>query len=104
ADRYPSALAVKAALDEFLAGGLSFPTRSYAAGECIVNEGDAGHEAFILSRGYCRVYKYMNDEMVGLVDLKPGDVSGEASVFADTPRTATIQALTDVTVQVVTKD
>ncbi len=104
ADRYASVSALKEALDEFLVGGLSFPSRTFAPGECIVTEGEEGDTAFILQRGYCRVYKLLNGEMVGLADLKPGDVFGETSVFASTQRTATVQALTDVTVQVVSRD
>lgn len=104
AGRYANVIELKEALDAFLAGGLSFPSRNFAAGECIVTEGEDGDTAYILQRGYCRVFKLQQGEMVGLADLKPGDVFGETSVFASTPRTATVQALTDVTVQIVSRD
>ena len=104
ADRYPSVLNFKSALDEFLIGGLSFPTITVAPGHCIVTEGESGDKAYIIQRGYCRVYKHVNNEQVALADLGPGDVFGETAVFAQTPRTATIQALTDVTLQVVSHE
>ena len=104
ADRYQTVVELRDALDAFLVGGLTFPTRVFAPGECPISEGDAGHEAYIIQRGYCRVFKVQNGEQMALADLGPGDVFGETSVFADVPRTATVQALTDVTVQVVTKE
>ncbi|MDP2340053.1 MAG: cyclic nucleotide-binding domain-containing protein [Deltaproteobacteria bacterium] len=101
AQRYQTVSDFKAALDEFLVGGLSFPTITVQPGHCIVNEGESGDRAYIIQRGYCRVYKHIAGEQVALTDLGPGDVFGETAVFAQTPRTATIQALTDVTLQVV---
>lgn len=103
-DRYQDALSLKAAVEEFLVGGLSFPTQAFQVGDCIVNEGEVGDTAFIIQRGYCRVFKYIGGEMRPLADLGPGDVFGEAAVFADTPRMATIQAISDVQVQVVSKE
>lgn len=103
-DRYQTVLELKAAVEDFLIGGLSFPSHSYAVGDCIVNEGEIGDTAYIIQRGYCRVFKYIGGEMRALADLGPGDVFGETAVFADTPRMATIQAISDVTVQVVSKD
>ncbi len=103
-DRYQSVLELKAAIEDFLVGGLSFPSRSFQIGDCIVNEGEVGDTAYIIQRGYCRVFKYIGGEMRALADLGPGDVFGETAVFADTPRMATIQAVSDVVVQVVSKD
>ncbi len=104
AQRHQSIGELRDDLEQFLVGGLTFPTRVVPAGECVVVEGDAGVEAFIVQRGYCRVYKVHDGEQIALADLGPGDVFGETSVFADVPRTATVQALTDVTLQVVTKE
>jgi hypothetical protein len=95
---------LKAAVEEFLVGGLSFPTVNYEVGASIITEGEIGESAFIIQRGYCRVYKYVAGEMRALADLGPGDVFGETAVFADAPRMATVQAISDVTVQVVTKE
>jgi serine/threonine-protein kinase len=104
ADRYQTVMELKKALEEFLMGGLMFPSRVFQTGEVIVKQGDEGDRAFIIQRGYCRVFKVINGEQVAIADLKPGDVFGETSVFAHTPRTATVQAITDVTAQVVTRD
>jgi CRP-like cAMP-binding protein len=103
-DRYQSVSALKEALEEFLVGGVAFPTRTVPIGECIVHEGDAGECAFIIQRGFCRVFKHVDGQQLALTDLGPGDVFGEAAVFASTTRTATVQALTDVTLQVVNRD
>lgn|GEM_PF-1086777 len=102
--RYADVASMKAAIEQFLVGGLSFPSKHFTVGDAIISEGEHGAEAFIIQRGFCRVYKYIGGEMRALADLGPGDVFGEAAVFADAPRMATVQAITDVTVQVVTKE
>ena len=102
--RYPSVAELKGAIEEFLVGGMIFPTQTVAAGDCVVLEGDVGTTAYVIQRGWCRVYKHQDGEQVAFADLGPGDVFGEAAVFADAPRSATIQALTEVVVQVVSKD
>jgi len=103
-DRFQDVMSLKAAVEEFLVGGLSFPTMNFQLGQSIITEGEAGDSAFIIQRGYCRVYKFVAGEMRALADLGPGDVFGETAVFADAPRMATVQAISEVTVQVVTKD
>lgn len=102
--RFQDVMQLKAAVEEFLVGGLTFPTQNFALGESIITEGEYGESAFIIQRGYCRVYKYVAGEMRALADLGPGDVFGETAVFADAPRMATVQAISEVTVQVVTKE
>lgn len=102
-DRYPDVTALKNAIEEFLVGGMSFPTQTIPAGECVVMEGDLGDTAYVIQRGYCRVFRVQDGQQVAFADLGPGDVFGEAAVFAESPRMATIQALTEVVVQVVHK-
>lgn len=102
-NRYPDVAALKKELEDFLVGGMTFPTQTVPAGECVVIEGDLGDTAYVIQRGYCRVFRVQDGQQVAFADLGPGDVFGEAAVFADSPRMATIQALTEVVVQVVHK-
>lgn len=61
----------------------------YAAGECILREGDAGASLFVLSRGEVRVEREGVDEVL---TFGPGDVFGEMSLLTGAPRAATCRA------------
>ncbi len=113
ADRYPSVAALQADLRRFLHGGLHLPTRAYAAGATIVREGEVGHEAYMITRGRCRVYRTVDGPGVRgapakaeetLARLAPGEVFGEMALLLDEPRAASVEALDAVTVMVLDRD
>lgn len=66
------------------------------AGSVLVDQGDAGREAFVLIEGTATVKR--NGRKVGT--LGPGDAIGELSLLDHGPRTATVTADTDVTLLV----
>jgi eukaryotic-like serine/threonine-protein kinase len=101
-DRYQSVPELSADLEEFLAGGGWFATRRYAPGETIISEGESGDEAFIITAGECDVFKGSGDEPTLLRRMGAGDAFGELSVLSERPRSATVVAVTPVTVRVVT--
>ena len=73
-------------------------TRKYAESEPIVYLGDDGSEFFIVQHG--RVAVSHPDESgreVKLAELSPGNFFGEISLLDGGPRTATVTAMTDVT-------
>ncbi|HKY36169.1 MAG TPA: cyclic nucleotide-binding domain-containing protein [Polyangiaceae bacterium] len=94
--------ALRADLEQFLRGGGWFDTLRLAAGQTIVSEGEPGSTAYIIQSGNCEVYKTIQGERRLLRSLGPGDVFGEAAVFAGGPRTATIVAADEVTLKIVT--
>lgn len=101
-DRYPTVGALKADVTAFLHGAWHLPTRSYVAGAEIVREGDAGDEAFVIHRGRCRVHNVVAGP---IRELGPGEVFGELAILIPGGRrTSTVEALTDVEVQVVTRE
>ncbi len=104
AERYPSVLAMRRELERFLRGAWHLPTRTYAPGEPIVVEGDEGDAAYIITEGHCVVRKRLGDEDVELRQMGPGDVFGEIAIFSATTRTATVEAVDEVTVMVVDRD
>lgn len=104
ADRYQSARALRRDLEQFLKGGGWFESLAVNAGECIVTEGEPGDAAFIILSGSCQVWKTVHGERRLLRTLQPGDVFGEAAVFAGGTRTATIVAASEVTLKVITGD
>ena len=103
-DRYPSVAALRDDLERLLRGVWHLPTETYAAGQDIVQEGQDGNCAFILSRGRCSVSKRLDGRSVELRQLEPGDVFGEMAIFSASSRTATVTALEEVEVRVVTRE
>ncbi len=68
------------------------------AGRLLVDQGDAGREAFIIISGSATVKR--NGRKVGTVG--PGDAIGEMALLDHGPRTASVTADTEVTALVLT--
>jgi CRP/FNR family cyclic AMP-dependent transcriptional regulator len=66
------------------------------AGTVLVDQGDAGREAFVIIEGSATVKR--NGRKVGT--LGPGDAIGELSLLDHGPRTATVSADTTITLLV----
>ena len=70
--------------------------RRYAAGEVIIKEGSDAIGCFLLASGEVEVVKGLdspNQEV--LATLGPGDFFGEMAIIDDSPRSATVRAITD---------
>jgi eukaryotic-like serine/threonine-protein kinase len=104
ARRYSSVIELKKSVEAFLRGGFTFPSASYPRGARIVTEGEAGDCAFIITSGSCLVYKTIRKERRVLRTLGPDAVFGEMAVLTGGKRTATVEAIDDVTVKVVTRE
>ena len=103
-ERYNSVESLKRDIDDFIRGGGDLPVRQFEAGSVLVREGEHGEEAYIIIRGRCRVFKRSENRDVVIRDMGPGDVFGETAVFLERRRTATVKALDEVTVAVVSHD
>ena len=103
-DRYASVLELQHDIERFLRGVWHLPTEVFAAGEAIVREGDEGDAAYIIRRGRCRVLKRQGDAEVELRRMGPGEVFGETAIFAASRRSASVVAVDEVEVTVVTSD
>jgi hypothetical protein len=93
---------LKRDVESFQRGAWDLPRATYTAGSPIVLEGDPGNAAFVIVEGQCVAYRVEGDREVELRVMGPGDVFGETAVFSDKPRTASVKAVTDVVVVVVT--
>jgi CRP-like cAMP-binding protein len=102
--RYQTVEALRADLLGFMRGEDNFPRQRFAKGEYLMREGEVGNAAYILVYGRCQVCKQIKGKRESLRMLGPGDVLGETSILASTPRTASVLALTDVVAVVVTAD
>ncbi len=74
--------------------------RSFAAGECIVTEGELGDELYIIMSGSVAITR--GGEPVNT--LMPGEAFGEISVLDAGPRTATAAALVETEVLAITSE
>ncbi|HEV2076107.1 MAG TPA: cyclic nucleotide-binding domain-containing protein, partial [Thermoleophilaceae bacterium] len=72
--------------------------RSYAAGEVVFREGDAGTACHVIQSGSFKATKAHGDgRTIALAELRPGTMFGELALFSGERRSATIEALEDAT-------
>jgi eukaryotic-like serine/threonine-protein kinase len=102
--RYQSIALLRDDLESFLTGGGWLETIAYQPGEIILEEGENGTEAFIIESGNCEAYKMVNGKRISLRVMGPGEVFGETAVFSSHPRTASVVAVDEVTLRVVTRE
>lgn len=75
-------------------------------GKTIIQQGDSGHRAYYIERG--RVEILVKDEdgkhQLKVAEMGPGDLFGEMSLITNEPRSATVRALDDVTLTVISRE
>ena len=97
--RHASSADLAEDLRDFLRGGDWYAMQVFAPGCEIVSEGDWADAAYIITAGRCEVRRRDPADprrLHTLRVLEPGDVFGEAAVFADVPRSASVVALEEV--------
>jgi CRP/FNR family transcriptional regulator, cyclic AMP receptor protein len=76
----------------------SLRERTLRRGQVLLREGEIGEEMFIVVRGSIVISKMVKDRVEQvLARIGPGDFFGEMSLFDRSPRSATVQADSDVT-------
>jgi len=103
-ERYQSIDEFKEELEAFLRGGGWLPTKTFADGDIILEEGATADAAYIIMEGFCEVYKTRGGRRVTIRRMGPGEVFGEAAVFTSKPRTASVVARGPVTVKLATSE
>lgn len=71
--------------------------RNYAPGEELIQEGDAGQEAFFLYSGQVELFKSFDGQRHRLGELGAGELFGEMAYLLKEKRTATVVARTETT-------
>jgi CRP/FNR family cyclic AMP-dependent transcriptional regulator len=72
--------------------------RSFAAHQVIFREGDASDTCYVVESGHARaVREHADGRSIALAHFGPGDIFGELAMFDDERRSATVEALQDVT-------
>jgi eukaryotic-like serine/threonine-protein kinase len=104
AARYATVRDMRLEIERFLRGSWHLPRVHFSAGSTILREGEPGQSAYIIVEGRCVAYRNDGEAEVVLREMAPGDVFGETAIFSNKPRTASVKALTDVRLMVVTSD
>ena len=73
-------------------------------GSVLFREGDQGDCAYVIEEGKILVYLEREGEEVPISLLKKGEIFGEMSLIDNLPRSASVKALEDCVLAVVTKD
>jgi eukaryotic-like serine/threonine-protein kinase len=100
--RYVSVAELKRDIEHFQRGAWHLPRASVPAGTVIIRQDEPGDAAYIIQEGRCAAYRVEGSTESVLRLMGPGDVFGETAIFSDKPRTASVKALTDVVMLVVT--
>ena len=103
-DRYQTAAELSEDIDALLEGRAVSVRKDFAAGQLLMREGDVGEEAYVIVTGEVEIYKTINEKQVMLVHLTDGDVVGEMAMIAKAPRSATVKAVKDTEVVVITDE
>ncbi|UCG13011.1 MAG: cyclic nucleotide-binding domain-containing protein [Deltaproteobacteria bacterium] len=76
----------------------------FERGQTIIQEGTAGSFAYLIVSGSVEVSKNVGDEKLVLSRLVKGSIFGEMSLVDEKPRSATVVALEDTQVRVITRE
>jgi eukaryotic-like serine/threonine-protein kinase len=102
--RHASADAFGADLAAFLRGGGWFATLRVADGEIVVRQGDPAEAAYVIVEGQCSVFREREGRRTVLRTLGPGDAFGETALLSARPRTASVVAIGNVTLKLITAE
>lgn len=78
----------------------SIEERHLAASEVLFLQNDAGHECFVILSGELEVITYLDQVELRLEVRRAGEIIGEMALIDNSPRSATVRAVTDSTVAV----
>jgi len=73
-------------------------------GHTLIKEGDYGAQAFLIQSGSVKIFTEHEGKEVVLAKLGPGQIIGEMALIFDGPRTASVRALEDCNVVVITRE
>ena len=77
--------------------------KNFKKGELICKEDTEGGEMYIIISGKALVYKLIDGNRINLATEEDGDFFGEISLLINCPRTASVEAVEDTEVMVLSK-
>jgi len=78
--------------------------KTFVPGEIVIREGTKGTSAFVILSGAVEVLKRSGEQDVVVATLGEGQVFGEMGLIEDRPRSATVKAMTELTLQVISRE
>ena len=73
--------------------------RRFDAGDVVFREGDSSDTCYVVRSGHCRaVREHADGRTITLATFGPGDIFGELAMFEEERRSATVEAVDQVTV------
>ena len=103
-DRYQSVGELTKDLDALMAGNQVSIRKTFNVGDYLMQEGERGHEAYVILRGAVEVTKKVRGNPLKLITLNQGDIIGEMALILQAPRSATVRAIQDTEVVVITEE
>ncbi|BDA82555.1 transcriptional regulator [Aureimonas sp. SA4125] len=76
----------------------------YRKDETLFREGDVGDSAYVILSGNARVFATTPQGRIDLAEVGETDFVGEIAILCDVPRTATVEATSDLTALKVNKE
>ncbi len=77
--------------------------RHVKAGQRFMNQGEPGDDCFIIQKGTCVIQVEKDDELIPVARLQEGDIVGEMALITGEPRSAHVDAETDMQLWCLTK-
>ena len=72
--------------------------RSFEPGQAVFREGDASDTCYVVREGRARAIRSHGDRTITLATFGPGDIFGELAMFEDERRSATVEAIGQMSV------
>jgi serine/threonine protein kinase len=103
-DRYQIVQELIDDVDDVIAGKwIKQEKKTFASGQFLMRQGESAEEAYLITRGRVEVFKETGDFKVTLSTLSQGDIVGEMALITDDKRSASVKALENTEVTVLTK-
>jgi CRP-like cAMP-binding protein len=77
--------------------------KKYRQGELICREDTIGGEMYVIISGKAKVYRLIDGTEIDIAYEQEGDFFGEISLLLDCPRTASVEAVEDTEILVLSK-
>ena len=72
-------------------------------GGVFIKQGDEAYSAYLIQSGLVSVYSKVDDEVLELAQLGAGEICGEMALVSDGCRTASVKAIEDCNLIVITR-
>jgi len=102
--RYQSVEELRCDVDTWIKKNETSAQRFFPSGSLLMEEGDVGSEAYLILDGQVDVYRNLGGTKVDLRKLSKGDIVGELALISSAPRSASVVAMTDTNVRVISND